>query len=293
MSISENNCLMNRINHLLLCLIIAIAATPLNAQLIKLSETDTIFLAPESVAWDSAHNCLYVSNYTAPIKEGTYYGNHTISKVSLKGEIIKADWITGLSCPTGICIANNKLFIVERFGVVEYDLTMNRISNKYYIKTTDFLNDITVDDKGSLYVTVSGTSIVYKIEGGKVERWLEDERIANPNGILFDKDKLIIGVISDGYVKVIDAETKEIRKLAFLGEGTIDGIKKCHDGYLVTHFNGNLYHISSSGEVKELLNTHDEGLFQADFEYIPSKNLIVIPALWNNKLLFYSYLTTE
>ena len=265
----------------------------LNAQLIKLFETDTVFHAPESVAWDSIRNCLYISNYTTPVKEGDFYGRHTISKVSMEGAVLETAWIKGLSCPTGICIANDKLFIVERFGIVEFDLSTDRVSYKYYIKTTDFLNDITIDPYGNLYVTVSGTNVVYRITGRKVEKWLTNDSIADPNGILYDQGKLIIGVNSDGYLKSIDIETKKIRNLAFLGEGTIDGIKKCGKGYLVTHFRGNLYYIDNSGKVKELLNTRPEKVFQADFEYIPSKDLIVIPALWNNKLLFYQYSLQE
>jgi sugar lactone lactonase YvrE len=279
---------MNRTSYTIAVIFTILAHELLNAQLIKLAETDTIFKAPESVAWDSMRGCLYVSNYTAPLKEGSFYGRHSVSKVDLEGKMIEYNWITGLSCPTGICIAGNKLFIVERFGVVEYDLMNDRISNKYYIKTTDFLNDITVDNNGNLYVTVSGTAKVYKINDGKVELWLEDERIKDPNGILYDRGRLLIGVNSVGYLKTIDLYTREITDLAQMGEGIIDGIKKCGDGYLVSHFNGNLYYISPSGEVKELLNTRSEGIFQADFEYIPSKHLLIIPALWNNKLLFYS-----
>lgn len=280
---------MKRISIILSSAIVLMSFHSLSAQLIKLSETDTVFQAPESVAWDSVRNCLYVSNYTAPLKEGSFYGLHTVSKVSMTGEILEVGFVTGLSCPTGICIRNDKLYIVERFGIVEFDLDFNYVSNKFYIKTTEFINDITIDNQGNIYVTTSGSNILFKITEGKVEHWIEDESINDANGILFDGEKLIIGIISDGYLKEIDPDTKELRNLAFLGEGIIDGIKKCSDGYLVSLFKGNLYHISFSGEVKELLNTRSESTFLADFEYISSKNLIVIPTLWNNKLVFFEY----
>ena len=280
---------MNKVILVLYGLLLFLSDVSLKAQVVKLSETEAAFKAPESVVWDSIRNCLYVSNYTTPLKEGSYYGGHTVSKVSMKGVILEAGFVTGLSCPTGICIWNDKLYIVERFGVVEFDLTQNRVSNKYYIKTTEFMNDIAIDNDGNIYVTTSGSDILFKISQGKVEHWIEGESISDANGILFDGEKLIIGVISDGYVKEIDPATKEVHNLAFLGEGIIDGIKRCADGYLVSHFKGTLYHISFAGEVTELLNTRSEGTFLADFEYIPSKNLLVIPALWNNKILFYEY----
>lgn len=261
----------------------------INAQVVKLFESDTIYRAPESIAYDSIRDLIYVSNYTAPLKDGGFYGQHTITKANLKGEILEADWITGLSCPTGICIYRDHLFIVERFGVVEYDLEKEQVINKYYIKTDEFLNDITLDPEGTIYISVSGAKQIYRIKEGIVELWLEHDSIDNPNGILFDQGKIVIGTITDCSLKLVNPETKEIQRLARLGEGTVDGIKACGEGYLTSIFQGNLFWVSKTGEVKELLNTREEKLFLADFEYIPSKNLILVPALWNNKLVGFEY----
>jgi hypothetical protein len=255
------------------------------AQPVRLFESDTIFRCPESIAFDPVREVLYVSNYTAPTRQGSWYGTHTVSKIDLKGNILADEWITGLSSPTGICIRDDKLFIVDRFGVVEYDLKEDRISNKYYIRTTEFLNDITVDPEGTIYVTASGTSKVYRISHGQVDVWLEHDSINNPNGILWDEGILLIGTTSDGCIKKIDPETKEITKIAYLGETVVDGIRPCGSGYLASIFEGNLFWLNLQGEVREILNTREEGLFLADFEYIESRGLICIPALWNKKIL--------
>jgi len=47
--------------------------------------------------------------------------------------------------------------------------------------------------------------------------------------------------------------------------------------------------VNLEGEVREVLNTREERLFLADFEYIESKGLIFIPTLWNNKILIYQW----
>lgn len=261
----------------------------LSAQPVLKIKTDTIYRAPESVAFDSIRNVIYVSNYTAPVREGSYYGKHTVSKADLEGNLIEADWITGLTSPTGICIHKDKLYIVERFGVVEYDLAADTICNKYYIKTTDFLNDLALDDEDNIYVTLSGTKIIYRISHGIVEKWLEDDLIANPNGILYDRGRLVVGSTDHSSLNFIDPVTREISPVAAFGEGVVDGIKACNDGYLVTVFGGQLFHVSESGELDELINTKNKKLFLADFEYIPSKELIIVPALWNNRLLIYTY----
>ncbi len=258
-------------------------------QTCKIWETGEIYKAPESVAYDSEREFLYISNYTSPLRNGKKYSASFVSKANLNGEIIKLDWIKNLSTPTGICIFNDKLFIVERFGVVEYDLKGDSVSNKYYIKTPNFINDITIGKDGSIYVSESDTDIIYRIKNSSVEKWLSDKRILETNGILFDEDKLIVGVNSDSTIKTVNINTKEISKIAQLKKGIIDGIKKCADGYLVSHFEGNLYLIKKDGSIKELINTRNEKMHIADFEYIEEKELIIIPALWNNKLISYSY----
>ncbi|MGD8778487.1 MAG: hypothetical protein PVH88_05945 [Ignavibacteria bacterium] len=274
-------------NFILLLTFVCFSQT--NAQLIKLWETDEVYKAPESVVYDGNRECLYISNYTEPLDNGMPYGNHNISKADLKGNIIKYDWITNVTTPTGICINNDKLFIVERFGVIEYDLKNEKISNKYLIKTSRFLNDITVDPDDNIYVSVSDSDVIYKISNGRVEEWIRDISIDQTNGILIDNNKLIVAVNSDHFLKYIDITTKEIKKIAYLGPGILDGIKKCGDDYLVSHYEGNLNLVSLSGRVTELLNTRDRKINIADFEFIKNKGLLITPALKNNKLYGYQY----
>ncbi len=263
--------------------------TNVHAQLVKLWEVSDVYKAPESVAYDGQRGFLYISNYTQRLKPGSWYGGHCISKANLQGELLKFDWIGNISNPTGICIFKDRLYIVERFGVVEYDLTADKVSNKVYLKTANFLNDVTVDTAGRIYVSESDSNVIYRIENGTVETWLDSEAISRPNGILCDNDKLIVGANSDNYLKAVTITSKEVTNIAHLGPGIIDGIKKCGQDYLVSLFMGNLYLVTPSGQVTELLNTREEKINLADFEYIEDKELIVIPALWNNKLLGYRY----
>jgi len=257
------------------------------AQALKLWETNEVYSAPESVVYDKVRDLIYVSNYTKNIKPGFSYGEHFISKAKPNGEIIVYKWIKNLTTPTGICIFNDRLYIVERFGVVEYDLSSDSVTSRYFIKTSRFINDISIDDSSNIYVSESDTDIIYKIRNNNVEKWLESENISKPNGILVDGNKLIVGVNSDSTIKSVDLITKEIKLIAQLKPGIIDGIKKIGKNYLVSHFEGNLYFVSTEGLVKELISTRDERINIADFEYCEEKELLYIPALWNNKLICY------
>jgi sugar lactone lactonase YvrE len=264
-----------------------------NAQAVKLWETGEIYQRPESVAYDSKRECLYISNCNGEVKTGTSYRDNSISKADLQGNILEFDFVKNLTKPTGICIFDDKLYIVERFGVVIYDLKADKIADKIYIKTSYFLNDITVDSEGGIFVSESDSNVIYRIKDKNVEKWLDSEEISRTNGVLFDDGKLIVGVNSDNYLKAVDIADKKVTNIALLGPGIIDGIKKCGDGYLVSLFMGNLYLVKPNGQVTELRITRDAQINIADFEYIPDKNLIVIPALQNNKLLGYKFSPTN
>ena len=277
---------MKNFKRISICVFVLAGLTVVNAEPVKLWETGEIYNAPESVVYDSERGFLYISNLGS-LKNGMPYGVQSISKVSLKGKIIKFDWIENLTRPTGICINDDKLYIVERFGVVVYDLEADKLSDKFYIKTSNFLNDITLDSDGGIYVSESDTNVIYRIKGRNVEKWLDSEEISRPNGVLFDNGKLIVGVNSDNFLKAVDISNKQITKIAELGPGTIDGIKKCGDGYLVSHFSGNLYLVKPSGQVTELINTREAEINIADFEYIPDKDMVVSPAMRKNKIICY------
>lgn len=116
--------------------------------------------------------------------------------------------------------------------------------------------------------------------------WLSDKSISRTNGILFDNGKLIVGVNSDSTLKAIDVKTKAISPIAQLKKGIIDGIKPIGDDYLVSFFEGNLFRVTKAGKVTQLLNSRNIHNL-ADFEYIESKRLLVVPALWQHKVIGY------
>ena len=278
---------MEKFKRISICVFVLAGLAVANAEPVKLWETGAIYNAPESVAYDGTRGFLYISNCNGTLGNGSPYGEQFISKANLKGEIIKFDWIENLTKPTGICINDDKLYIVDRFGIVVYDLKTDKVSDKFYIKTSNFLNDITVDSDGGIYVSESDTNVIYRIKGRNVEKWLDSEEISRPNGVLFDDGKLLVAVNSDHYLKAINISDKKVTKIANLGEGILDGIKKCRDGYLVSDFMGNLYRVKPSGQVTELINTRDAGINIADFEYIPDKDMVVSPAMRKNKLICY------
>ncbi|MBN2215250.1 MAG: hypothetical protein JW723_13515 [Bacteroidales bacterium] len=272
-----------------LIILLPVLTLQTGAQLTRIRESDTIFKGPESVAYDAIRKCLYISNYNKYPRNGMMYNEDYITKTDLSGNVLENKLIGGLTCPTGICVLENRLYIVERFGLVVYDLNLKKVENRYRINDNGFINDVTVDPEGTVYISDSGSDVIYRIKNGMLERWLNSEEINKTNGILIDGDVLIAGVNADSSLKAVNINDKTITKIASLPSGIIDGIKKCGNDYLVSRYEGSLYLVKNSGKILEILNTVSEQISCADFEYIVELDLLIIPALKNNKLFFYKY----
>lgn len=245
--------------------------------------------APESVVYDTERDVLYVSNYTRFVKNGTPYADCFISKVSLNGQVIDKEWISHLSSPTGLFLKDNLLYIVERFGIAVYDIEHEKMKTRYHIRTKFFINDVSVDFENNIYVTESGGETLYRIKGNKVTSWVKSDSIGDANGLSFIDGQIYIGVNEDGFLKSINTKTKKISNVYHLGEGNIDGIKKRRNQLLISLYEKGMRLIDENGEIIDFANTASTGLHCADFEYIPHKDMIIVPSLFDNTLTAYRF----
>lgn len=250
-------------------------------------ETEAVFSGPESVVYDPVRNLLYVSNLRKNPDGDIYYGTEFISKVNMNGKVIELKWIEDLTEPTGICIFNDQLLIVERFGLVVYDLKNDRIDKKIRIHFEGFLNDVTVGDDSTIYVSESSTQTIYTIKNREIEKWFTGDEIKKPNGILYDKGQLFVNVNSDSTIRAIDVKTKSVSTIAQMEKGIIDGIKPIGNDFLISFLEGSLYRVTRNGQVTEVLNTRNKSIDMADFEFIESKNIVILPAIWQHKIVAF------
>jgi sugar lactone lactonase YvrE len=238
---------------------------------------------PESVAYDSKRDVLYVSNYFNN-------GNEFISKITTSGKTEKLIWISGLRQPTGLSIVDNKyLYAVERRSLSKIDIDSAKVVASYPIPGAAFPNDITADEAGHLYVTDSQKNSIMILSDGKFISFLEGGQLSGINGILYDNGKLLVGVTGDASIKQIDVMSKEITTLARLESGSVmDGLRKDGSGnYLFSDYNGRVFRLYRNGKVELLLNTKAPQRFCADFEYIPERHLLIIPSLFDNRIVTY------
>jgi sugar lactone lactonase YvrE len=243
---------------------------------------------PESIVYDRARQVIYVSNF--------FNGGHEfISRVKVNGEIDELEWITGLKMPTGMCIFDDRLYAIDRTGLVKIDIESATIVDRYSISGAMFINDIAFDDSGNAYVSDTRRNVIYKFSDGEFEVWLEGGQIIQPNGLCVDRNLLIVGNSGDGALKSVRLSDRTISTVASLGAGSIlDGIAADGGGgYIASDYNGRLFRVEPSGKKTLLLNTTTPNHFCADFAYITDKNLIVIPTLYDNRLMAYKYTASQ
>ncbi len=248
----------------------------------ELWELDEGLSFPESVAFDPKRKVLYVSNYFAG-------GDEFISRVSLDGEIEDLRWVGGLNRPTGLCIHDDALYVVDRAGVARIDIESGGVVERFDVPDAGFLNDIAFDSRGGIYISDSARGVIHRLIGGKAEVWIDDPAIRDPNGLCVDGDRLLVGCSGDGSVQAVSLAGKVITLVARLGRGCVmDGLQATGDAsLLVSDFNGRVYRIHPAGAKKLLLDRTVTGMFCADFVYVPDRSLVIIPTLYDNRLVAF------
>ncbi len=246
----------------------------------KLWETDSIIAVPESVLADVNKNILYVS-----LIDGGGWdvdGKGGIGKLSANGKGYDSAWITGLNAPKGMGIYGNRLFVADINNVAVIDIKNNKIEKTIAIDSAGGLNDITINDKGIVFVSDSKTGNIFKIEKDKAELYLTG--MNGVNGLKCIKNDLYIG--SGKSFKKANSQ-KQLTTIAELPEG-IDGIEPVGNGdFILTSWSGYIYYVSAAGNVATLLDTHLQKKNTADIGYDSTKRIVYVPTFFAKTVVAY------
>jgi sugar lactone lactonase YvrE len=259
--------------------------------LTKVWETPASFKIPESALYDAEEEVVFVTSFDKVGRRTSPTG--FISRLALDGSIEELEWVTGLDGPCGMALRDGRLYVAESGGnLLEIDTATAAVARRTPIAGATFLNDVTIDDDGIVYVSDStrgaGGRDIYRCENGECDLWVEGDELHRANGLLFDGDSVVVGNTGDATLKLVDPADKRVRTLTSLGAGVVDGIRLDGAGnYLVSRWEGQVYRVSPSGDVVELLDATGTGLNTADFEFVAEKNLLIIPTFLGNKVVAY------
>ncbi len=236
---------------------------------------------------------IYVSNVNGdPMgKDAKGY----IAKVSMDGK--KADkWVDGLKAPKGLAISKGKMYVGDVDELVEIDMATAKIVAKHKAEGAGLLNDVAADSAGNIYVSDTGGGGVYKLAGGKIEKWADDKVLAGANGLLVEGDNLIVntwGVLTGngfetsalGRIVSVSLADKKITELdGGKPVGNLDGFASLGGGsYIVSDWMaGKIFKFTAGGKTEPII---DLGKGNADLTYDAASKIMYVPHMMENKLI--------
>jgi sugar lactone lactonase YvrE len=253
---------------------------------------------PESVYFDTATQQIFVSNIAGGATDKD--GRGWISRLSREGKVLNAQWVAGLNAPKGLRSFGDRLWVADIDRLLAISISQGKILESFELTGAKFLNDVTVDSVGTVFVSDMFDNKIYRtrLVNGAYEKptvYLEgQDQLINPNGLLVHNGELIIGrwgsPIKD------DFSTDQPGSLAFaplteaavarsLPElGNIDGIELLNDKELVVSdfVAGRIYRVQLENGKAQLLRSDKSGT--ADIGLIPQDKILLVP-YFNDKMI--------
>lgn len=261
---------------LLFCLSLPVTATP---QLELLWKTDGLRV-PESVLvyQDQGDKYLFVSEIDG--QGNAADGEGGVAIMNTDGSLRHHDWVRGLNAPKGLGVFAGKLYVADLTEVVIIDIAAGKVTEKITAPDAVFLNDITIDNAGVVYISDTRKNRVYKLENGKISYWLEDIEAAN--GLKAIDGNVYIAAND----KLLKADSNGAITLIAQGfEQRADGLEPVGNGdFIVTCWAGIVYYVYADGRMEKLLDTQEQKLNTADIGWDPATSTLYVPTFFGNSV---------
>mgnify|MGYP000850994764 FL=1 len=270
------------------------ATLPASAQALDKAWEATGLANPESVLWDTARKVIYVSNVNGAPSDKD--GNGFISKLSPEGRLITEKWVTGLDAPKGMALVKGRLYVSDIDRLVAVDVGSGKIVKTWAAPGAKFLNDVTADDAGNVYVSDMLDDAIWRLASGRFDKWLTDPMLESPNGLKIDKGRLVIAawgpMTGDGVATARPGALKAVsiadRMVRDLGPrfGNLDGLEPDgKGGWLVGDGQGGgLFQVDRRGQARRIQSL-DQGA--ADIGTIPEQKLVLVPMMRHGRVVAY------
>ena len=261
------------------------------------------FSSPESVIIKGED--VYVSNVGEKLEPSTKDADGFISKLDKSGSIKQLRFIKGLNAPKGMGIIQNILYVADVDSLKGFDLLNQKEVFSLSFKETKFLNDITVKDSKTLFVSSSDKDAIYEVNLEKeTYKKLLDFNAAN--GLYYDDGILYASELGSSSKNMFDAkgrlykiDLKNDNKLSLLSqyEGVLDGVQKVGNKVYVSDW----VNFKNSGIIRIIdLKTKQESVLgtnslkgAADFIIDKKSNKLYIPQMIAGKLSIIDLTTGE
>jgi len=210
-------------------------------------------------------------------------GKGGIAKLDLDGTINNANWVTGLNEPKGMAHFDGKLYVADINELVIINIKSAEIEKKIVIPGAQFLNDVTVDSKGTIYVSDTKTGKVHRYQNDLLDDYLT--KIDGVNGLKAIGSSIIVG--GGAHLYLVD-KTQNRLEIAKGFAQAIDGVESVNKGdFLVSCWPGLIYYVYLDGKLDLLLDSQKEGINTADISFDTTTQTVFVPNFAKNSVTAY------
>jgi hypothetical protein len=210
-------------------------------------------------------------------------GRGGIAKLDLDGTINNANWVTGLNAPKGMAHFDGKLYVADINELVIINIKSAEIEKKIVIPGAQFLNDVTVDSKGTIYVSDTKTGKVHRYQNDLLDDYLT--KIDGANGLKAIGSSIIVG--GGAHLYLVD-KTQNRLEIAKGFAQAIDGVESVNKGdFLVSCWPGLIYYVYLDGKLDLLLDSQKEGINTADISFDTTTQTVFVPNFAKNTVTAY------
>jgi DNA-binding beta-propeller fold protein YncE len=254
------------------------------------------FQTPESILVDGKRDEYLVTNINGD--PSTMDNNGFISRVAPDGRILELKWLEGgrgviLNAPKGMTLVGDALYVADINVVRVFNRQNRRILAAVQIPGASFLNDVTSDAAGNVFVSdsgltpdfkPSGSAAVYKIDrNNKVSLIAKGEALALPNGLLSSTEGALVVAPFGGKAVYRLALDGTQTTLFSLPGGSLDGIEFLNGAYYVSSWETSSVYKIKDGVVSVVI---DQTPSPADIALDAKRGRLLIPVFNEHRLVF-------
>lgn len=248
---------------------------------------------PESFIYDPTSDSFFISNLGPSDGPSGKDNDGYITRLS--GDFKKRidGWIAGgdeisLNAPKGLAVYNGVLFVADIDRLLGFSIKTGKQVLDVKLKNMGavFLNDVTADDTGNIYVTCTGSGKVFRYSTVKnsSDIWITTGKIATPNGIVFlpkEKSFLILSY-ADGIIFKFDKAGERLSETA-TGFTSLDGVDYDLKGniYFSSYTRGKIWVMVKGVSAARIV--YEVNSSPADISVDRKHGYLLVPIMMDNK----------
>jgi len=239
---------------------------------------------PESVLYVADKKAPYLFVSLIDGQGDAVDGKGGIAKLATDGAVIDKDWFTGLNAPKGMTMYENRLYVADITELVVIDVKKQRLIKKIPIEGSVFLNDVTANSSGVVFVSDTRTNKIHRIIDDVPSLYLDN--VTSANGLKAFGSNLIVGAGTE--LLLFGADKKPLVLAKGFAQG-IDGIEMTakRGEFIVSCWPGLVYYVYSDGKIEVLIDSQEQKINTADIGYDPDTNQVFVPNFFKDSVTAY------